>query len=97
MTKKKIQVEVDYPDCDLCGECIGEGEQYIKLDLAGTRFTCHHIVYTTTGIPLKAKTMVICKRCATEYRSENKDKLKQRLQEEVDDMLSGANWVDGKA
>ena len=89
MTKKKIEIEVEYPDCDLCGECIGEDEQYIKLNLAGTRFTCHQGEYTTTGIPLKDKTMVICKRCATDP---DKDKLKQRLQGEVDDMLSGANW-----
>ena len=92
MTKKKIEIEVEYPDCEICGKCIEENEEYIELNIAGTKFICHRGEYTTTGISFKGKRTVICKRCATE----DKDKSKQRLQGEVDDVLSGANWQTGE-
>lgn len=82
-------MEVEYPDCDLCGKCIEEDEKYIELSINGSKSTCHRGTYATFGIPLKAQKMVICKSCATNRLN---DKLKQKVQEKVGEMISGAEW-----
>ena len=88
---RKIEFEVEYPDCVVCGKCIEEDEQYIELNIGGSISTCHRGIYVTSGIPLKTKRMVICKSCATNPLN---DKLKQKLQEKVGEMISGAEWSE---
>ena len=41
MVKKKIEVEVEYPECESCGEGIFDGEEYHEIKIELLKLECH--------------------------------------------------------
>jgi len=81
MAKRKIEVEVEYPDCAICGRDIGEDEYIgLRLELGKTkRHREGHIMPTQ----LHLGDLDICMDCATK-----RAKLNQRLEELVESTMS---------
>lgn len=65
MVKKKVEMEVEYPDCIVCGEGIFDGEEYYDLSVNIARFTCHRgDSYVTAGISTGQKQVTYHEKCA---------------------------------
>lgn len=65
MVKKKVEMEVEYPDCIVCGEGIFDGEEYNDLSVSIARYTCHRgDGYVTSGIGTGRNQITYHEKCA---------------------------------
>lgn len=81
MVKKTVEMEVEYPDCALCGEGIFDGEKFYEVHISLSLMTCHKgDGYTTSGISTGSNQppLIICEKCFLN------DDAKQKVIEEIE-------------
>ena len=86
MSKKKVEVEIDLPECGICGGDIEIGEQYISLHIVANRYTKH--VFSASGKNMGDIEIDICKKCATDRKDISLNDIRDKLRT----MLEHADW-----
>jgi len=76
MTIRKVLVDQEYPDCEICGKVIEYGEEYFGWEYRGRVLTSHGNSRGSSGDGI-TKEIVMCKRCGDMFL----DKIESRIEE----------------
>lgn len=78
--KKTVEMEVEYPDCAVCGKGIFDREKFYEIHISLSLMTCHcGDRYTTSGIGTgNQPPLIICENCFLN------DDAKQKVIEEIE-------------
>lgn len=66
MVKKKVEMEIEYPECTSCHNGIFDGEKYFEIGVSLSKMTCHRgDGYSTTGISTRntQNPIIVCENC----------------------------------
>lgn len=90
MTKKKIEIEVEYPDCGLCGRGIEENEEYLGMVFTKILYTCHGGAYS--GVSSRGETVLVCRDCAVNRI----EKIVGKIGKAMDESIRGTKWEENE-